>query len=488
MNKFKLYVVLLAIWNVILFYGNSYGISVILFIIPLLIYLYRILKYNKKINNKKGLLLMIPIIMLSLTYFIFNNEEFKALNFIVIIGLIALMYIITIKDTYEFKTLFEDMFITIFEPITLLGDFFKEMFPKRKNKIKVSDKTKRVLKSILIALPLVVIVLLLLSSADMIFGNIFTKFFSLFKFKLELDLFWKIVGRVISFVFVMTLLGTSCMFISKSYGEKKEEIVKPDTKKDLLSLKIIFIALNIIYVIFDFIQIKSLMLHSISMSGITYAEYARQGFFQLMFVSIINITLILISKKFENNSNKKEFNLIKIMSVIMMALTVVIVISSFLRMNLYESVYGYTVLRLLVYITLITELILMIPTIIYIFNSKFNIVKSYMVIIIVVYIITNYMNIDYVIAKRNIDRYYENGKIDVDYLMNYNTDNVSLLIDLFNNIDSSEKKDDLNNYFYYMRDDLKDQNIFEYNISKSKAYDKIKNLKIKEPEYRNFYD
>ena len=204
MNKFKLYVVLLAIWNVILFYGNSYGISVILFIIPLLIYLYRILKYNKKINNKKGLLLMIPIILLSLTYFIFNNEEFKALNFIVIIGLIALMYIITIKDTYEFKTLFEDMFITIFEPITLLGDFFKEMFPKRKNKIKVSDKTKRVLKSIIIALPLVVIVLLLLSSADMIFGNIFTKFFSLFKFKLELDLFWKIVGRIISFVFVMT--------------------------------------------------------------------------------------------------------------------------------------------------------------------------------------------------------------------------------------------------------------------------------------------
>ena len=67
-------------------------------------------------------------------------------------------------------------------------------------------------------------------------------------------------------------------------------------KLDIDTIQMLFVVLSIIYVIFDFIQIKSLMFHSVS-SNINYAEYARQGFSQLMFVSVINLGLILFSKK-----------------------------------------------------------------------------------------------------------------------------------------------------------------------------------------------
>lgn len=489
MNKYKIWILLLAIWNVILFYGNSWGISVLLFIIPLLVYLYFLMKDNKLINNKKGLLLMIPIILLSLTYFIFNNEGFKIFNFIVIIGLIALMYAITIKNTFKFLKLVENFFSSLFEPIVYLDKFFYSIFPKKEkriNKLKLSDKTKRILISILIALPVIIIVLALLSSADMIFGKIFDKFFSLFTFNInfKIDSLGDIIGRIIRFFIVFCLLGSSMVYLKeKYYLNDKEEIIKEEKNKDLLSLKILFISLNIIYIIFDFIQIKSLMLHSISMSGITYAEYARQGFFQLMVVSLINLSIILISKRFENKNNKKEFNLIKIMSVIMLLLTIVIVVSSFLRMNLYEQAYGYTTLRLLVYIALITEFILMIPTLLYIFNSKYNIVKSYMIIIIIVYVLTNYMNIDYMIARRNIDRYYETKKIDLNYLRNYGTDNVKLLIELYNNLNTSDEKRELNDYLYDIGKDNKTDNIFEYNLSKDIAVKEIKKVKLDKPEF-----
>ena len=142
--------------------------------------------------------------------------------------------------------------------------------------------------------------------------------------------------------------------------------------------------LNIIYIVFDFIQIKSLIFHSVS-SDINYAYYARQGFFELLVVSIINLTIILITRRFENKNNKKEFKFIKIMDVIMIFLTIVIIVSSFLRMHIYEMEYGYTVLRLLVFAVLITEAILMIPTVMYIFNKEFNIVKSYMLITLVLF-------------------------------------------------------------------------------------------------------
>ena len=55
-------------------------------------------------------------------------------------------------------------------------------------------------------------------------------------------------------------------------------------------------------------------------------------------------------------------------------------------MNLYEKAFGYTTLRLLVYIALTTESILMIPTSMYIFNSDVDILKSYIVIILVAYV------------------------------------------------------------------------------------------------------
>ena len=73
----------------------------------------------------------------------------------------------------------------------------------------------------------------------------------------------------------------------------------------------------------------------------------------------------------------------------MVFLTLIIIVSSFLRMNLYEQAYGYTLLRLGVYFILITEGILLIPTIIYILKSKFNVLNYYMIITIAIYLFVN---------------------------------------------------------------------------------------------------
>ena len=47
--------------------------------------------------------------------------------------------------------------------------------------------------------------------------------------------------------------------------------------------------------------------------NINYADYARQGFFQLMFVSVINLIVILVTKKYAAKNNKylNETNHIK---------------------------------------------------------------------------------------------------------------------------------------------------------------------------------
>lgn len=469
MNEFVIYCLLLGIWNAILFYGKDYGISVVLFMIPLLIYFYFIFKKKNLIKNKNGLLFMIPIMLLSMTYFIFSGSVFGVLNLFTIIALILLMYIFTVKPTFNVMNIFKDMSRLLLKPWCYIGKFFK--LSTSKIHLKMSDKSRKVFKSLLIVVPVVIIVLVLLSNADMIFDRLFASFFSKLRDLLTLEAFDNFLGKAFITLLVMFAIGTTSMYIISAYKdeEKKKKEVK---KKDLYTIKLLVTVLNIIYIIFDFIQIKSLMLHNVS-SGINFAEYARHGFFELMVVSFINLGVILIYKKYESE-NKKDTKYINIMSVVMVFLTLIIIASSFMRMHLYEAAYGYTVLRLLVFATLITEALLMIPTVMYIFNSKFNIVKSYLIIMISVYCILNYINIDRLIAYRNVNKYYVDNKIDLNYLMNFGSDNVPVLIDLYKNTKEEDMKYVLHEYLIDTYENNKINSIFEYNISRARCVRLIK--------------
>ncbi len=88
------------------------------------------------------------------------------------------------------------------------------------------------------------------------------------------------------------------------------------------------------------------------------------------------------------------------MNMLMAIFTVIIDISAFMRMNLYEREYGYTFLRLMVYFILLTEMFMIIPTIIYILKGKINLFKSYFIISVTMYVVINFINIDATIAKK----------------------------------------------------------------------------------------
>ena len=152
-----------------------------------------------------------------------------------------------------------------------------------------------------------------------------------------------------------------------------------------------------------------------------------------MIVSLINIVMILKANNKNLRVNEKQDKYKKTMCIVMVIFTLVIIISAFARMTLYQQNYGYTRLRVLVDLTLITEIILLIPTVIYILENKINLIKTYFVIIVTMYCIVNFVNIDKFIVKNNINRYKETGNIDLNYLIEMNnTDLVEQLLELDN--------------------------------------------------------
>ena len=459
MKKMFIMTLILCLLHSILLVNQNLGINVLLFTIPLLGTIIYFLKENKSIKNKRGLLLIIPILIFSSTYFIYSNV-FNRINIIVIPFLYLLMYVVTLDKVKQFHDIFTKTISLIFKPLDYLSSFYKESMKEFPDD-KLSPNTKKVLRSLLIVIPVVLIVLLLLISADQIFENLFNNLIKVFD---NLS-FGNIIIRIINFIILFFYLGGTLYYISKKYKDDNTVAEKKELK-DPLTINILLTILNIIYVIFDIIQINSLLLHRVS-EGFNYANYARSGFFQLMFISVINIIIILLSKK------SKEKNYTKIMSLFTVLLTLIIIVSSFYRMFLYEQAYGYTVLRLGVYLILITEVLLLIPTIIYIFKKEFNVLRYYLIIIIAIYSLVNCFSIDKIIAENNIKRYERTGKIDLNYLENGNYDNLNQLRKIYLTVKEDEKistweKACLEAYIKKM-DKKNKYNILEYNISKATA-------------------
>lgn len=249
------------------------------------------------------------------------------------------------------------------------------------------------------------------------------------------------------------------------YEPHEENTKREEERKDSLTIKMIVGVLNSIYLVFCIIQIKSLFMQNVD---INYAHYARQGFFQLMIVSAINLVTILMAKK-----QDKKSKYIQVMSIIMILFTFILLLSATVRMYFYESAYGYTLLRLLVYCVLFTEGVLLIPTILYILNKKINLPKVYFSILIVIYVGMNFANFNDIIAKRNVERYATTGKIDIGYLQyETGTDGIETMLSLLEMENSEEAiEKEVREYANRLYKQLSEEKIDfrDFNISKWRA-------------------
>ncbi len=459
MSNLLIYIFLISIYNVVLFFGYKFGLNVILFNVVLLGLLIFSLYKNKKIKNKYGLLFSIPIIITSLNYLLYSNY-FGLFNIIMIPILFCLLLIFTIYPSYKFIDILSKGVYLLFMPFGYIGNLYRVVSMNLEKYFKLDKKKRRTIISYLIIIPIIFIVLFLLITADSEFRNMFTGIYNIFK---NVSLFG-IIGRVILFFIVFTYLGCFINYYLFGFKDDKDNDIK--FKVDSNTMKRLLIILNVIYIIFDIIQVRSLLLHHVG-DGIVYSEYARSGFFQLMVISLINISILLITK------HCKEEKIHRHMSLVMVLLTFVIILSSIYRMYMYDVAYGYTFLRLMVYVTLITELLLLIPTIIYIYKDKFKVLKYYLIIMVSVYSLINLVSIDKVIAFNNINRYYRSDKLDYEYLENYRADNIPILYDLYKNTKDKDLKNELEDYFITFRFHsslFSKDRLFEYNMSREKAY------------------
>lgn len=464
-----LYLLLISVFYTILFYGKKKGLSVLIFTVVLLIFTKKYLKKENLELNKKSYIYMIPIILLSATYMIFDNQVFNFFNYF---GILLLYNYMIISITFKNDLMQTKILNSISLCFSTIRNAFKSFgecrsYINNKSNFK-SKKIHKYLKSIFITIIVLTIIISLLATSDQIFGSMFNNLFSFVNNINNIilqDWFFKLI-----YMFIIFLLLLGLFYSIKNIKIKNSNFKVP--KSDNLTIKMILISLNIIYLIFCIIQIKSLFFRSLP-ANYVYSTYARRGFFQLLFVSIINIILILYIK-----SNIRENKTINILNLLMIIFNYIIIFSSIYRMYLYEQAFGYTYLRLAVYCFLVYEIIILIPTIFYVFDKRIDLLNTYFIIFIIWYVTINYMNFDYIIAYNNVERYLNNrnSEIDVSYLINNvgsgGVDNILKLDGKVDDIDKLMIKEYKNTIKTNYSKDIR-----EFNISNYHAYKKVSRFK-----------
>ncbi|KZL90570.1 hypothetical protein CLMAG_43420 [Clostridium magnum DSM 2767] len=462
------------------FIDKYWGISVPIFtLVALAFFLWSVKSIGKeessvlnfKENNVLKLTILTSMILIAITFVLFSNRVLAFFNTIFIIGTFTAYAIIkTNRDVLEdacilkkvIERLIPRVFANFLKPFMFLNELIKKM-----SKIEVNSEVGKVLKGIVLALPILVVILILLSSADMIFNYYLSMVFTIFD---NFQLFDLIPHLIVITLFFLYIFGFIWSF--KYEGIYEVSKTKQLFNFEALTVMPVLLMLNVVYLIFTVIQFSYLYGggSAVLPLSFTYAEYARRGFFELVTVTVINFTIILCTIKFMKRENVKLEKYNNIFLSLLIIFNFNMLFSAHYKMSLYENTYGYTYLRVFVHIFMLLLFILFTIALLGIWVKKIPIAKLCIISSIAMYVVLNYINVDVFIVKKNIELYNRTQNLDANYLGHLSYDTLPYLIQFTLN-DNSEIGKELKRKLEDRTETVLDKqyNWYEFNYSRYKG-------------------
>ncbi|HHW47517.1 MAG TPA: DUF4173 domain-containing protein [Clostridiaceae bacterium] len=480
---------LLGIIFDILFYDKMPGISCVIFVLA---FYAAILWHSRKSLELKidfAWLLSIPVLMLALTYTLFSNEMFWALNFLGIPILVVVQtLLITKNNKYPWYTpefigdILNGIFGRTLGNITKLFKLIVLLLRRKQNSGKHST-FKKVLTGLIISIPLLLIIIALLTSADQVFEHFLGKIPEI----LENFNIGRILAHAIIIISISVFAFGYIWSLSNNPAEENCSAEKADTGSrkgvwDPVVIITILTTINIIYTFFVLIQFSYLFgsLKYGLPQDFTYSEYARRGFFELVAVTLINFNILIGCISFTKKGSNMVCTVLRILYSLLVFCTLVMLFSAHFRMSLYEKAYGYTYLRVLTHMFMAFLFVIMLITLYRVWNEKFKLLRAYIIVAVISYLIVNYMNVDVIIARGNIDIYFETGRIDVNYLTSLSYDAVPEITRLIDCGDA-EVEGNVQKYLYRVKERLSEGEPWQsFNVSRSRARNVLSGYELHE--------
>ena len=267
-----------------------------------------------------------------------GNSEFRAITFLVIPA-VLMAHAQWISAGFSYKSFdgaavlmvahwFEGWFVKPFSGLPAWWGVSTSL---------VSEENKPLFKRASVgfaaAFGVLVVVVPLLMSADRVFGYYVSAFFSGFR----------LFPLVFHGIVIVGAFGWFFSFLwNMAFGVAKPHANIDNRKIDTIITTIVLGSVSLVYILFCIVQFTYLFAQAGLPAGMTFSEYAREGFAQTVVVCAINLALFGI---FMWRGEKRK--LITALLALLLSLTAVMLFSGWVRLGLYIDTFGMTWLRLI---------------------------------------------------------------------------------------------------------------------------------------------
>lgn len=158
-------------------------------------------------------------------------------------------------------------------------------------------------------------------------------------------------------------------------------------------------------------------------ANLTYAEYARSGFWQLSIVTVLTLAVIAVVLRWAARDSAADRAWLRILLCAISVLSLIIVASALGRMWTYQQAYGFTVMRLLVEVCelwLGLVYLLMIAAALRLDGSW--VPRAAIGTAMATLFFLSVLNPEGIVAERNIDRWEHGKNLDTAYLSRLSPD------------------------------------------------------------------
>jgi len=285
-----------------------------------------------------------------------------------------------------------------------------------------------IFKGLLISVPLIIIFCILFSASDARFENMISHLLD-WGWDDETVIQYALAFIVCSWIAAAVLRGT----VLKQGLSLKDKSLTPPVSWILGSIEIVMIlgALNILFLSFIAVQFTyffggDALVQSIQ--GPTYSDYARRGFFQLVTVAALVITLLLLTHWLQS-STQLEKRLYQILATMMVVMTMIIEASAAHRMYLYTREYGLTESRFYASVFMLWLFVLLIWFSFTVLREKRTRFSFGAILTGIIFIaILHFINPEARIVQVNLARLQDGQSFDASYVSTLSADIVPTLV------------------------------------------------------------
>jgi hypothetical protein len=276
-------------------------------------------------------------------------------------------------------------------------------------------------RGLLIATPIALVIALLLAAADPIFASFFN---------LNVD-FGQLTIDVV-FILAGCLLAAGLLRLASA--QPLARVDGPGWRLGGTEGLIVLAVLDALFAAFAVAQAlgaTGAAGQTLKAAGVTYADYARSGFFELLWVAGITAVVIIVFSRITSLQNPRSRRSFLVLAEVGIGLTLLIVFVAFRRLSFYEEAFGFTMLRLYshifaVWIALV--FLLLAADIAGVHPRRRWFVGATLTSAAIVLLMLNVANPESIVVTLNVDHANSAHKIDAQYLGQLSNDAIPALL------------------------------------------------------------